>query len=91
MLDEAQIAGQEAALKSADVRYAGLRTDYDELKVQSKEQRVVLGALVDILDTIVFRMRTAEGHDTDRIVVAVTSQEYLTARATLSEARKHLL
>lgn len=88
ILAEAQVVSQKAALDSADIRYAGLRTDYDELKVQSKEQRAVLSTLVEIIDTLVFRMRTAT--DEDRIIVAVTAQEYLAARAALSEARKHL-
>lgn len=89
LLAEAQVAVQEEALKSGDVRYAGLRTDYDEVKIQCKEQRVVIATLVEIMDTMVFRMRTAP-NDEDRIIVSVTAQEYLTARAALSEARKHL-
>jgi hypothetical protein len=89
ILAEAQVVSQEAALRSADVRYAGLRTDYDELKVQSKEQRAIIATLVEIMDTLVFRMRTAAGDD-ERIVVSVTAQEFLAARAALSEARTHL-
>lgn len=89
ILAEAQVVSQKTALESADVRYVGLRADYDELKLQSKGQREVISMLVEIMDTLVFRMRAATGDD-DRIVVSVSAQEFLAARAALSEARMHL-
>lgn len=79
----------DAALRTADSRYAHLHDDYEELKTQSKEQRVVIVTLVDVLDHLVFKMRAA-ADATDQISLCVSSQEFLTARAALQEARTHL-
>lgn len=80
---------ESAALASADRRYAHLRDDYDEIKNYYKEQREALVTVVDVLDTLVFRMRAAPD-SYDQITLSVSSQEFLTARAALVEARKHL-
>lgn len=80
---------ESAALASADRRYGHLRNDYDEVKAEAKEQRAVIVTLVDVLDTLVFRMRAAPDSN-DQIVLSVSSQEFLTARAALVESRKHL-
>lgn len=80
---------ESAALASADRRYAHLRDDYDEIKGYYKEQREALVTVVDVLDTLVFRMRAApDSHD--QITLSVSSNEFLTARSALVEARKHL-
>lgn len=78
-----------AALRTADSRYAHLRDDYDLLKDQNREQRTVVVTLVDVLESLVFKMR-AVPDAYDQISLCVSSQEFMTARAALQEARTHL-
>lgn len=79
----------DAALRTADSRYAHLRDDYDVLNDKNKEQRIVIVTLVDILDSLVFKMRAATD-SAEQISLCVSSKEFLTARAALQEARTHL-
>lgn len=80
---------QEAALRTADSRYAHLRDDYDELKDGNKQSRIVIVTLVDVLDSLVFKMRATPDAD-GNISLCVTAQDFLTARTALTEARQHL-
>lgn len=73
---------ESAALAAADLRY-------EKLEAQSGLQRSVIVTLVDVLETLVFRMRAAPDSE-DQIVLKVSSQEFLTARAALNGARTHL-
>lgn len=61
---------------------ARIHKDYDI-------QRGVIVTLVDVLETLVFRMRSASNSD-DQIVLVVSNEEYLACRAALNEARKKL-
>lgn len=80
---------ESAALAAADSRYAHLHDDYNALTDTCKEQRTAMVALIDVLDMLVFRMRAAPD-SLDQIALTVSSTEYLTARATLNDARTHL-
>lgn len=73
---------ESTALAAADARY-------DKLAAQSGHQRAIIVTLVDIMDTLVFRMRAAPDSN-DQINLAVSSHEYLAARSALNEARTHL-
>lgn len=73
---------ESVALAAADIRY-------EKLETQSGNQREVMVTLVDVLETLVFRMRAAPDSE-NQIVLKVSNEEYLTARAALNKARTHL-
>jgi uncharacterized protein HemX len=88
ILAAAQITAQKAALDSGDKRYGELREDYDKNRKDLRELRIATEGLLDVVDTIVSRMRPQD--ESEMRMVTVTAAEYLAARAAIREARTHL-
>jgi chromosome segregation ATPase len=88
ILAQAQIAAQQAALDSSDERYNNLKGDYDETRKSLKDLRYATETLIDVVDTLVSKMRPDNGEQI--ISVTVTAAEYLAARSAIREARAHL-
>lgn len=56
------------------------------LKDDYATQRGVLVTVIDVLEMFMFRMRSAPNSE-DQIILTISNEEYLTARATLNDAR----
>lgn len=88
LLAKARNQAQRAAIESSKQRYDELDKAYNRTSHRLWELQEATAALIDVVDTMVSRMRPSNNVDT--VIVQVTPAEYLAARTAIREARRHL-
>lgn len=86
LLAKAQLAAQQAALKSADARYDALHEDYEGCRSGLREVRIAAFSLIDVVEMLLSRM-TKTG---DRYMGDLSAKDVRESRAAILVAREHL-
>lgn len=88
ILAAAQIAAQQAALESADRRYAQLESDHNQTRVRMGDLRASTEELIDIMEQLL--MSSGVPAKNSSVIITLTWSVYRDARQAIKRARYHL-